>query len=235
MVKEREFLALRKVLMFSSLSREHLHLLSSVASIREYPKNHTVLASGDMSDSLYIILSGSVKVGIVDQDGKEVILSFLNAGDVFGEMALIDDNPRSADIVTRDACEMLVIEKHNFIRCLEKSSDLAMQIMRNLVKKLRDADRKIESLALVNVYGRVAQALLEMAEKEEGCERVINKKLSRADLARLVGASREMVTRVMSDLTEGGYISIQGKTIALHAKLATYAHEIGRAQKNRSL
>ena len=164
----------------------------------------------------------------MDIDGKEVILSLLEQGDIFGEMALIDDHPRSADIVTRSPCELMMIRKDDFRKCLAQSPALSMQIMLGLVQKLREADRKIESLALVNVYGRVAQALLEFSEKREDTL-VIDDKLTHQDIARMVGASREMVTRVMRDLVDGEYISIEKRSIILHHKLEVYAQEIGRA------
>ena len=227
-IKERESTALRSVPLFSTLSADLIGLLANVVTTRQYPKNTFILSSGDKTDSLYIILSGNVKVGIADDDGKEVILSFLGPGDFFGEMALIDDYPRSADIVTREPCELMIVEKGDFKKCLAMSPALSMQIMLALVSRVRDADRKIERLALVNVYGRVAQVLLESAEQVDGVL-AINRKLSRQDIAKLVGASREMVTRVMRDLVDGGYIRTEPKRIVLHHKLEVYAREIGHA------
>ena len=228
MSKDRVSSALCGVPIFSSLPKEHLHLLMDAVSTRQYPKNTFVLSSGDETDSLYIIISGNVKVSITDDDGKEVILSFLGPGEFFGEMALIDDYPRSANIVTREPCELMIIKQADFKECLAKSSALSMQIMLALVSRLRDADRKIESLALVNVYGRVAQVLLESAEQVDGVL-AINRKLSNQDIAKLVGASREMVTRVMRDLVDGSYIHTESKRIVLSHKLETYAKEIGHA------
>jgi CRP/FNR family transcriptional regulator, cyclic AMP receptor protein len=226
--REREATALRNVPLFSTLSPELVDLLANVAVTKHYPKNTFVLSAGDKADFLYVILSGSVKISVVDIDGKEVILTFLEAGDIFGEMALIDDHPRSADIVTRESCELIIINKAGFRQCLASSSALSMQIMLDLVHKLREADKKIESLALVNVYGRVAQVLLESSEKE-GDTLVVKRKLTRQDIGRLVGASREMVTRVMRDLADGHYINIDSKKILLYPKLEMYTKEIGRA------
>ena len=228
LTKEHISAALHDVPLFSSLSSDLIRLLADVVNTRDYPKNTFILSAGDKADSLYIILTGSVKVSIVDIDGKEVILSLLEQGDIFGEMALIDDHPRSADIVTRGPCELMMIRKDDFRKCLAESPALSMQIMLGLVQKLREADRKIESLALVNVYGRVAQALLEFSEKK-GDTLVIDDKLTHQDIARMVGASREMVTRVMRDLVDGEYISIERRSIVLHHKLEVYAQEIGRA------
>lgn len=229
MNKSREAEALRRVPLFASLPEEQLQLLANVVVRKPFPKHAIVLAEGEKTDSLYVILSGSVKVGMTDDEGKEVILSFLGPGEFFGEMALIDQHPRSANIVTREPCEVMIVAKDDFRKCLAKNSDLAMQIMVGLVKRLRDADKKIESLALVNVYGRVAQVLLELAENKDGVL-VIGRRLTRQDIARMVGASREMVSRVMRDLVAGDYIRIEPRKIVLYPKLVAYAGEIGRTR-----
>lgn len=229
MNKAREAEALQRVSLFATLPEEQLHLLANVVMRKFFPKHAVVLSEGDRTDSLHVILSGSVKVGMTDDEGKEVIFSFLGPGEFFGEMALIDEHPRSANIVTQEPCEVMIVAKDDFRKCLQKSSDLAMQIMVGLVKRLRDADKKIESLALVNVYGRVAQVLLELAEDRDGVL-TIARRLTRQDIARMVGASREMVSRVMRDLTAGDYIRAEPRKIVLYPKLAAYAGEIGRAR-----
>ncbi|HSD61476.1 MAG TPA: Crp/Fnr family transcriptional regulator, partial [Burkholderiales bacterium] len=187
-----------------------------------------VLAEGAEADSLYFLMTGSVKVTMSDTEGEEVILAILKQGDFFGEMAIIDEYPRSANIVTLEACEMVVMEKNEFLKGLSNNFDLTLQIMRGLSKRLREADKRIESLALVNVYGRVAQMLVEVSEVMGGM-RMVNKKLTRQDIARMVGASREMVSRVLHDLADGDYIRMDGRRILLRDKLVTYAHEMGRS------
>jgi len=149
-----------------------------------------------------------------DEQGREVILSILSPGEFFGEMGLLDDSPRSASVVTLEACELLTITKADFKRSLADNFELSLMVMRGLVKRLREADRKIGSLALMDVYGRVARLLLEMAEDING-EKVVVKKLSKQDIAKMIGASREMVSRVMKDLQLGGYIEVRGRSIAL--------------------
>jgi CRP/FNR family cyclic AMP-dependent transcriptional regulator len=143
-----------------------------------------------------------------------VILSLLGPGEFFGEMGLLDDSPRSASVVTQEPCELLSISKTDFKRSLAENFDLSLTVMRGLVKRLREADRKIGSLALMDVYGRVARLLLEMAEDVDG-EKVVVKKLSKQDIAKMVGASREMVSRVMKDLQLGGYFEVRGRSIVL--------------------
>jgi CRP/FNR family cyclic AMP-dependent transcriptional regulator len=172
------------------------------------------MAGGDATDSLYIVLSGRLKVMMSDSDGKEVILTLLGPGEFFGEMGLIDDEPRSASVVAIEACELLSIAKRDFKKCLSDSFEMTMQVMRSLVRRLREADRKIGSLALLDVYGRVARLLLDMAENVNG-EKIVTKRLPKQDIAKMIGASREMVSRVMKDLQTGGYIEVRGSTIVL--------------------
>jgi CRP/FNR family cyclic AMP-dependent transcriptional regulator len=143
-----------------------------------------------------------------DSEGKEVILTILGPGEFFGEMGLIDDEPRSATVMTIEPCELLSIAKRDFKKCLAENSEMAMAVMRSLVKRLREADRKIGSLALLDVYGRVARLLLDMSENVDG-EKVVTKRLPKQDIAKMIGASREMVSRVMKDLQTGGSIVLR--------------------------
>ena len=171
-------------------------------------------AARDPTDSLYILISGRIKVFMSDLDGKEVILSILEPNEFFGEMGLIDDRPRSASVVALEPCELICISKPDFKRCLAENFDMAMTVMRGLVKRLREADKQIGSLALMDVFGRVARLLLETAELIDG-EKVVTRKLSKQDIARMIGASREMVSRVMKHLQEAGYIEVRTDTIVI--------------------
>lgn len=205
---------LKAVPLFSSFPEEQLRMLASVVTRRSTPRSTTVLAAGDLTDSLYIVLSGRLKVMMSDAEGKEVILSILGPGEFFGEMGLIDDSPRSASVVAIESCELLSITKRDFKKCLAENFEMAMAVMRGLVRRLREADRKIGSLALLDVYGRVARLLLDMSETVEG-EKVVTKRLPKQDIAKMIGASREMVSRVMKDLQMGGYIEVRGSNIIL--------------------
>jgi CRP/FNR family transcriptional regulator, cyclic AMP receptor protein len=205
---------LKAVPLFSSFPDEQLRMLASVVTRRSVPRSTTVMASGDATDSLYIVLSGRLKVMMSDAEGKEVILSILGSGEFFGEMGLIDDAPRSASVVAIEPCELLCITKRDFKKCLAENFEMAMAVMRGLVRRLREADRKIGSLALLDVYGRVARLLLDMSENVEG-EKVVTKRLPKQDIAKMIGASREMVSRVMKDLQMGGYIEVRGSNIVL--------------------
>ena len=205
---------LKAVPLFASVPEEQLRMLTVVVARKSVSRSTTVMAGGDATDSLYIVLSGRLKVMMSDSEGKEVILAILGPGEFFGEMGLIDDSPRSASVVAMESCELLSVAKRDFKKCLAENFEMAMAVMRGLVRRLREADRKIGSLALLDVYGRVARLLLDMSETVNG-EKVVTKRLPKQDIAKMIGASREMVSRVMKDLQMGGYIEVRGSTIVL--------------------
>jgi CRP/FNR family cyclic AMP-dependent transcriptional regulator len=205
---------LKSVPLFASFPDEQLRMLVTVVMRRSAPRASVIMAAGDQIDSLYIVISGRLKVMMSDSEGKEVILSLIGPGEFFGEMGLIDDSPRSASVVTIEPCELLSISKRDFKKCLAENFEMSMAVMRGLVRRLREADRKIGSLALLDVYGRVARLLLDMSEEVNG-QKVVAKRLPKQDIAKMIGASREMVSRVMKDLQLGGYIEMRGSTIVL--------------------
>ena len=206
---------LKSVPMFGSFPEDQLRALATMVTRRSAPRGSAIMRAGDPTDSLYIVMSGRLKVMMGEADGKEVILSLIGPGEFFGEMGLIDDNPRSASVIAIEPCELLSVTKRAFKKCLVENVALAMAVMRVVVRRLREADRKIGSLALLDVYGRVARLLLDMAENVNG-EKVVTKRLPKQDIAKMIGASREMVSRVMKDLEKGGFIEIRGVKILLH-------------------
>jgi CRP/FNR family transcriptional regulator, cyclic AMP receptor protein len=212
-------LLLRSVPMFSLLPGDQLLLLTQALLRKPYPKNSTVVAAGDPADALYIVISGRLKVMMNDKEGREVILAILSQGDVFGEMGLIDQAPRSATVVAIESCELLTITRADFTKCLQKNFDLTMNVIRGLVKRLREADKKIGSLALIDVCGRVARLLLEMAETVDG-QKVVTRKLPKKQIAKMIGATREMVSRVMKEMEASGHIEVRAHQILLRDSLA---------------
>ncbi|MCK6405151.1 MAG: Crp/Fnr family transcriptional regulator [Rhodocyclaceae bacterium] len=206
---------LRTIPLFCGVRDPQLEQIAGVANHRKVTRGTVIVRSGDPTDSLYILINGSARVLNSDEDGREVILSILGPGDFFGEMGLIDGSPRSADVVAAESCEMLVISKADFKRCLQENFEVALNIMKRLVERLREADRKIESLALMDVYGRVAKLLLDVSEMQSG-RRVIPRRLTKQDIAKMIGASREMVSRVMKDLEASGYIIVDDGIIVLN-------------------
>jgi len=213
-------LLLRNVPLFSVLPENQLALLTGVVSRKSFPRGTTIIAAGDVTESLYVVISGRMKVMMSDDEGREVILAILGTGEYFGEMGLVDDSPRSASVVALEACELLSLSKRDFKNCLNDNFEMAMTVMRGLVKRLREADKKIGSLALMDVYGRVARLLLEMAETIDG-QKVVTKKLAKQDIAKMIGASREMVSRVMKDLQTGGFIEVRAGSIFLRDNILT--------------
>ena len=209
---------LKNVPLLASFPDEQLRVLTAVVNRRSVPRGTVVIAAGDPTDALYIVISGRLKVMMSDAEGKEVILSLLGAGEYFGEMGLIDDSPRSASVVATEPCELLAIARRDFKRCMAENFEMATTVMRGLVRRLRDADRKIGSLALLDVYGRVARLLIDMAEEVDG-QKIVTHKIAKQDIAKMIGASREMVSRVMKDLQIGGFIEMRGSSIVLHESI----------------
>ena len=205
---------LKSLPVFAGFSQDQLRALGAMVMRRGAPRGSAVMREGDPADCLYVVVAGRLKVLMGEPDGKETILSILGPGEFFGEMSLIDDHTRSATVIAIEPCELLAITRRDFRRCLVENSDLAMAVMRVLVRRLREADRKIGSLAMLDVYGRVARLLLDMSESVNG-RRVVTKRISKQDIARMIGASREMVHKVMKDLQVNGYIEVQGSTIVL--------------------
>jgi CRP/FNR family cyclic AMP-dependent transcriptional regulator len=205
---------LKSVPLFSAFSDAHLNMLLTCVQHRSYPRGSFILRAGEETDALYIILSGRAKVLIPDEEGHEVILTVMGPHEFFGEMGLLDDLPRSASVETLEACEMLRLSKAGFINVLKDNFDLAMLIIRNLVRRMRDADRKIESLALIDVYGRVARLLIDMAQNVEG-KWIVEHAPPKQEIARMIGASREMVSRVVKDLHKKGLIRAEKRRIQI--------------------
>jgi CRP/FNR family transcriptional regulator, cyclic AMP receptor protein len=206
---------LRSIPLFQDLSDEDLRVVSELTVERVVSRGTVVLTEGDVGDSLFAIVSGRVKVFIGDEDGREIILKILGPGDFFGEMSLIDQEPRSASVAAIESTTLKMLSAQAFQECLTRAPRIATTVMQALAKRLRDADRKISTLALLDVYGRVANTLLELAIENDG-KLVVGEKLSQQDIANMVGASREMVNRILKDLSERGYISIESKQITIH-------------------
>lgn len=195
-----------RVPLFTQLTLAQAEALSESVVKRRYKRGESIVEQGKNSNALFIILNGRARVVMTDRQGREVILATLRAGDHVGEMSLIDNNAHSANVDAEVLTDVLVLGRKEFMRCLADNSTMALAVMKALVQRLRNADRKIGSLALTGVYGRVANALLESAEPDATGALFIRDKVSRQDIAKMVGASREMVSRVMRDFEEKGFI-----------------------------
>ena len=202
---------------FLGLSEQDIAALSRRAVTRAFPKNTIILNEGDQTDSLYIILSGRVKVFLANEEGKEIVLDTQGPGEYFGEMVL-DEGPRSASVMTLEPCRFQLIPKDDVKALLQNHPDFAMHLVRKLIYRGRVLTEHVKSLALQNVYGRFAKLLNEMAVPQDG-KRVLQEKLSQQEMANRIGASREMINRIVKDLTTGGYISVDGQRIVIHKPL----------------
>ena len=200
---------IRRVPLFAMLTETQANAVADAVVKRRFKRGETIVEQGKKSNALFILLNGRARVITADGRGREVILATLQPGDHIGEMSLIDNEPHSATVRAEVQTDVLMLGRVEFARCLPENTSMAYAIMRGLVQRLRHADRKIESLALMDVYGRVARALLEFAADTGNGELLIRDKISRQDLAKMVGASREMVSRVMKDLEERGFIQTQ--------------------------
>jgi CRP-like cAMP-binding protein len=195
----------RRVPLFAVLTEAQAWSISQSIVKRRYKRGENIVEQGSKSNALFILLSGRARVLSVDAKGREVILAVLHPGDYIGEMSLIDGEAHSATVQAEVQTDVMMLGRVAFLQCLPENTSMSFAIMRGLALRLRRADRKIESLALMDVYGRVARALMELTDVMQE-ERVIRNKLSRQDLAKMVGASREMVSRVMKDFEQQGFV-----------------------------
>ena len=187
-----------------TLSDAELKAVGSQGIARSYPKNTIIVSEGDETDSLYIVLAGRAKVFVADENGREVQLNQIGPGEYFGEVTL-DGGPRSASIMALEECRCAVVKRAELTTFLERNPEFALHLVRKLAHRVRSLTESVRSLALMDVYGRVARLLLELAEERDG-RLVVEESLTHRDIASRVGASREMISRIFSDLTDGGYV-----------------------------
>jgi CRP/FNR family transcriptional regulator, cyclic AMP receptor protein len=204
--------------MFSELAPAETEVLASHGTVRTYPVNSILINEGDQTDSLYVLLEGNVKVFVSDESGKEVILNILEPGEYYGELSLVDDAPRSASVKAMTPVKLVIITKSEFKRWLAGDSERAYNLIRALSREVRALTESVKSLALMDVYGRVARTMLDLAVEKNG-KLIIEQKLTHQDIANMVGASREMVSRILKDLATGNYISVDKHRITINEKL----------------
>lgn len=215
----QEVLARLKNLTFlTNLSDDKLEDLATKAKLVKFPKHTIIISEGDDTRSLYIVLSGKVRIFSSDEKSKEVTLSIQEAGTHFGELALLSDEPRSASVQTLEATSCAMISKPDFLHWLEANPDVAIMLLGVLSEKIRYLTEKVKQMALSNVYERMVKALREMAEPEDDML-VIRNRPTQQELANLVGSSREMVNKVMKELTKGGYVVVKDEGLIMKSKL----------------
>lgn len=209
---------LEKVDLFASATPDERAQIESYTSRRRYPRGTVIVAEGDSNQSLYVIVSGKVKVYLTDADGREIILRFQGPGEYFGELALLDDAPRSATVIGVEPTELLVLPKAGFERCLIEHPTTAISTIRALTKRVRTLTEEVRALALLDVYGRLSRVLTQLAEDQDGTL-VVTQRLTHQEIANMVGSSREMVTRILKELTMGGYVTVGNGSMTINRKL----------------
>lgn len=203
--------------LFLGLDENELRALSAHANVQTFQKNAIIVNAGDRTDSIFIIRSGRVKVFLTNEDGKEVTLNVHGPGEYFGEMVL-DEGPRSASVITLETSKFLIISKTDFKRFLGEHPAFAMKLIDRLMHRVRGLTENVRNLALLDVYGRVARLLLELATERDG-KLVVTEKLTQQDIADRVGSSREMISRIFKELVAGGYIDVENRQITINKDL----------------
>ena len=211
---------LENVPLFSGLRKQELATIDQHTVAKTFPAHTTILREKEKSDSLYIILYGKVKIYVSEDDGTEVILNIQGRGDCFGEMSLLDEAPRSASVMTMESTRLSIMTKAAFRDCLLAHPDIAFNLIRLLTQRVRALTQNVRNLALLDVYGRVARTLLHLATAS-GDKLIVEQKLTHQEIANMVGASREMVSRILKDLANKGYIKVDRKRITINEKLST--------------
>jgi CRP-like cAMP-binding protein len=218
MVAMNETELLRSVPVFSELSDQDIAALARLTVRKKYPKDTVVFFENEEGDFFFVILEGRIKVTILGDDGREVILSVLGPGDFFGEMALLDNEPRSATAIAAEDSELLSLHRHDFQSVLADNRSIVTGLIKVLTARLRKANHQISTLALLDVYGRVARVILDLA-REEGRRlkdgRISFHRPTHQELANRIGTTRETVTRMIKDLERQGLIQVEGKEIVL--------------------
>ncbi len=205
--------------LFQALNEPELQHLAELATQRTVPKNTMVISAGDMSSSMYLIKSGMVNVLVANDEGREMILATLQAGDHFGELSLLDEAPRSANVLTLDKCEFIILHREEFYKLLEHNPMISIRVIKYLCQRVRFITNIAQGLALLDVYGRLLRLLNSLAQQTADGKMVINIPLTHKDIASRVGSSREMISRIFSELEKGEYVSVEHKIITLHKKL----------------
>jgi CRP/FNR family cyclic AMP-dependent transcriptional regulator len=209
---------LDKVDLFAGLDPAQLETLAQSARLRTFQHGAIVVSEGDDAHGLFVVQSGSLKCFLMDENGREVTLSLLGPGEYFGELALIDEAPRSASVLALERSELLQIQRPVFLALLDENPACVRVLLKNLATRVRSLTDNVRALALVDVFGRIARLFDSLAVMRDGVP-VIEQRLTQQEIANLVGASREMVNRILRDLAVGGYISIENHQIVLRRKL----------------
>ena len=209
---------LRTVPIFAEVGEPDLEKLATLATRKRYPKDGVVFFENEAGDTLFMIADGRVKVTILGDDGREIILSVLGPGEFFGEMALLDNEPRSATTIAAEDSELLSLSRADFEGVLGHNPSIMASMIKVLTARLRHANHQISTLALLDVYGRVARVIVEMA-RDDGKRlkdgRISFHRPTHQEIANRIGTTRETVTRMLKDLQRQNLIKVTGKEIVV--------------------
>lgn len=217
-MQQEVFLNLKKISFLSKLPDDAITSLAERAKSVRFPKQAVIISEGDETRSLYIMISGKVRVFTRDEKSKEVTLQVQESGSYFGELALLGNEPRSASVETLENTVCAIISKDDFKHWLVSHPDVVIVLLSELSEKVRQLTEKVKQMALSNVYERTIKVLQDMAVKE-GNISVIHNRPTQQELANMVGSSREMINKIMKELTKGGYVVIKDKTLRIENKL----------------
>ena len=204
---------------FDEFSRHWIEKSREYATEKTLPKGALLFSQGDDSDGLFIIKEGRAKVFISDEHGKEMMIAVLGPGEVVGEIASLDGHVRTASVTTLEPAKILHIKQQDFRSFLAKNHELAFEIIQVLTKRIRNYATSVSNLAFKNVYERIVVMLEQNSKQQDDGTRMLSGPFTHQDIADMVGSSREMVSRVFSELTKGGYISTDHRVITIHKKL----------------
>lgn len=210
---------LQNVECFKHLSEDERAQVEACAVLRSYPKDRVIVNKGDEANALYVLLEGELAVYLADdEEGREIILNTLKPGDYFGELALLGEAQRTASVKALSAAKVASVGRAAFLDFLAERPAFALDIIRNLVKRVIALSESVGDLALLDVYRRVVK-LLQSAAQPDASGQVVTGRLTQQDIADRVGASREMVSRILNELRKGDYVSIERKRVTLKRKL----------------
>lgn len=216
---------IKNVNLFNILDIEDIMVISRIANVKALPKGYMVFQEGEQGDALYIIIKGKVKVSLYDDDGREYILDIIGKDGFFGELSILDDLPRSANIITIEDCEFLVLKRDDFIKILMENPAITVNILKTIAARLRAADERIKGLAFFSVEGRILKYLIEIGE-EIGVKVknhiIIENGPSQVEIASSCGCSRETVSRMLKSLVKKGIITVRKRQYTLYTGHLTF-------------